>query len=74
VAEALREWVADNNVDGQDGSMYADMIRRQTQKDVDKRKKEKKAALVHAADSETKPEAMLDPEEQEIIRKRQVPF
>jgi hypothetical protein len=27
IAEAAREWLRDNNVAGQDGSMYADMVR-----------------------------------------------
>ncbi len=26
IAEAVKEWLVDNNVDGQDGSMYADMV------------------------------------------------
>jgi hypothetical protein len=52
VAESLREWLVDNNVPGQDGSMYADMMRRMTQKDVGEKKKEMKAAVAFAADSE----------------------
>jgi hypothetical protein len=42
----------DNNIAGQDGSMYADMMRRMQQKDVEKKKKEVKAAIALAADSE----------------------
>ena len=32
--------------------MYSDMMRRMQQKDVEKKKKEDKAAIAHAADSE----------------------
>jgi hypothetical protein len=45
----------DNNIAGQDGSMYADMMRRMQQKDVEKKKKEVKAAIALAADSEVFP-------------------
>lgn len=38
VAEAVKEWLVDNNVEGQDGSMYAEMMRRMQQKQVEKKK------------------------------------
>ena len=69
-AEAIREWLVENNIEGQDGSMYAQMMRKQSQKDVDEKKKEKKAAIARAADKENEV-VELDPVEQEIIRKRQ---
>lgn len=42
----------DNNVEGQDGSMYADMLRRMQQKEVETKKKVEKAAIVAAAQAE----------------------
>lgn len=72
IAEAVREWLVDNNVAGQDGSMYSDMMRRMQQKDVEKKKKEDKAAIALAADSEKSNTVIeADPEELERIRKRQ---
>ncbi len=47
-----QEWLQDNNVPGQDGSMYADMIRRMQQKEVETKKKVEKAAILAAADAE----------------------
>jgi len=70
VAEALKEWLADNNKPGQDGSMYAEMMRRMQQKDAVEKKKADRAAVGAAADSEMKAD-IVDPEEQERIRKRQ---
>ncbi|CAE7649378.1 unnamed protein product, partial [Symbiodinium microadriaticum] len=70
IVEAAREWLVDNNVEGQDGSMYAEMMRRMQQKDVEKKKQREKAAVISAADSE-KVGSALDPEEEERIRKRQ---
>lgn len=70
IAEVVREWLIDNNVAGQDGSMYADMMRRMQQKDIEKKKKEEKAAIISAADSE-KMSSEVDPEEEERMRKRQ---
>ena len=70
VAEAIKEWLADNNKPGQDGSMYAEMMRRMQQKESVEKKKADKAAVGAAADSELK-DNLLDPEEQERIRKRQ---
>ena len=69
-AEAIREWLVENNVEGQDGSMYAEMMRKQSQKDVDEKRKEKKAAIARAADKENEV-VEVDPVELEIIRKRQ---
>mmetsp|Transcript_17336 Transcript_17336/g.18075 ORF Transcript_17336/g.18075 Transcript_17336/m.18075 type:complete len:318 (+) Transcript_17336:49-1002(+) len=72
ITEAVREWLVDNNVAGQDGSMYSDMMRRMQQKDVEKKKKEVKAAIALAADSEKSSHVVeADPEELERIRKRQ---
>lgn len=70
VAGAVREWLVDNNIPGQDGSMYADMMRRMTQKDVVEKKKEIKAAVAMAADRELS-KGVDDEEEQDRIRKRQ---
>ena len=70
IAEAIKEWLADNNKPGQDGSMYAEMMRRMQQKESVEKKKADKAAVGAAADSELK-DNLLDPEEQERIRKRQ---
>ena len=67
-AEAIREWLVENNIEGQDGSMYAQMMRKQSQKDVDEEKKGKSSH--EAADKENEV-VELDPFEQEIIRKRQ---
>jgi len=39
--------------------MYADMMRRMAQKDVDQKKKEKKAAIAQAADKEVFPRRMI---------------
>lgn len=72
IAEAVREWLIDNNIAGQDGSMYADMMRRMQQKDVEKKKKDVKAAIAMAADSEKSSTTVeTNPEELERIRKRQ---
>lgn len=72
ISEAVREWLIDNNAPGQDGSMYAEMMRRMQQKDVDKKKKDTKAAIAAAADHEIlASKDALDPEEEERIRKRQ---
>lgn len=70
IAEAIKEWLADNNKPGQDGSMYAEMMRRMQAKDAVEKKKQDKAAIGAAADSEMKAD-IIDPEEQERIRKRQ---
>jgi len=70
LAELVREWLIDNNIPGQDGSMYAEMTRRMQQGDVEKRKEEEKAINKQLADSEMA-ELEIDPEEQERVRKRQ---
>jgi len=70
VCEALKEWMCDNNVAGQDGSMYSEMLRREQKKDSDLKKKEEKKAISKAADMEVA-EKSIDPEEEERIRKRQ---
>lgn len=71
VAEAVKEWLIDNNVAGQDGSMYSEMMRKQQQKSIVEKKSNERAALKEAADSEQKEGDQLDPEELERIRKRQ---
>lgn len=70
LAEAVREWLLDNNIAGQDGSMYAEMTRRMQMKDVKEKKMAEKAAAVAMADSEGV-EIAVDPEEEERIRRRQ---
>lgn len=70
IAEAIKDWLMDNNNPGQDGSMYAEMMRRVQQKDAVEKKKVDKAAVSAAADSEMRAE-IIDPAEQERIRKRQ---
>lgn len=52
IVEAIRLWLQDNNVAGQDGSMYADMVRRMQQKNVESKKKAEKAAVVAAAEAD----------------------
>jgi hypothetical protein len=52
IAEAVRSWLQDNNIAGQDGSMYADMMRRMQQKTIEGKKKAEKAAVVAAAQAE----------------------
>jgi hypothetical protein len=70
IAEAIKEWLMDNNNPGQDGSMYAEMMRRVQQKDAVEKKIVDKAAISAAADAELRAD-VIDPEEQERIRKRQ---
>lgn len=69
VCEALKEWLSDNNIPGQDDSMYAQMIRREQQKGLVATKKEKIAKVAKEADAEDK--QSIDPAELERIRKRQ---
>ena len=70
VIESVREWLVDNNVAGQDGSMYADMMRRMNEKGTKEKKAAEKKAVAIAADSEGLEEE-IDPEELERIRRRQ---
>lgn len=70
VAECLKEWLADNNREGLDGSMYSEMMRKEQQKGVAAQKAEKRAAINKAADMEGALES-IDPEELERIRRRQ---
>jgi hypothetical protein len=35
ICEAVKDWVIDNNIPGQDGSMYAEMMRRMQQKELE---------------------------------------
>ena len=70
VCEALKEWLCDNNVAGQDGSMYSEMLRREQKKDSDQKRRDEKKAISRAADLEVA-EKMVDPEEEERIRRRQ---
>ena len=71
VCEAIREWCQDNNLPGQDGSMYAQMMRRTQLKEVEVRKKEERASLVAMAESERSSYEERTPEELERIRRRQ---
>lgn len=71
VAEGVKEWLVDNNVAGQDGSMYAEMMRKMQMKDVEAKKSTEKAAIIAAADSELKSSRAMDPEEEERLRRRQ---
>lgn len=52
ITEAIRTWLQDNNVSGQDGSMYADMMRRMQQGTVETKKRAKKAAIIAEAEAE----------------------
>ena len=70
ICEGIKEWLVDNNIEGQDGSMYSEMMRRMNQKDLQQKKVEQKAALKAQADFEYK-EVEIDPAEIERIRKRQ---
>ena len=60
IVEAIRGWLQDNNTAGQDGSMYADMVRRMQQKTVETKKKAEKAAIVAAAEAEVKPKFLFN--------------
>jgi hypothetical protein len=70
MSEAIKEWLCDNNQEGQDGSMYADMMKRMSQKTVESQKKADKAAHIAAADNENITKE-LNPEEEARIRARQ---
>ena len=70
ICESVKEWLQDNNIPGQDGSMYADMMRRMQQKDVEIKKKAEKAANSAAANAEIAIK-IIDPEEEERLRKRE---
>eukprot|EP01038_Epipyxis_sp_PR26KG_P016859 gene16859-23104_t len=70
ITESIKEWLVDNNVAGQDGSMYSEMLRRMNQKETEIKKQSEKAAITAAADSEMRAE-QIDPEEIERIRRRQ---
>ncbi|CAM9217106.1 unnamed protein product [Chrysoparadoxa australica] len=61
LAEAVREWLVDHNVAGQDGSMHADMLRRM----ADNSNKNKAAAEIEANQEEED-----DEEDEETLRKR----
>ena len=71
VAEAVREWLVDHNVKGQDGSMYADMMRRMNEKETGEKKAAENKAIAEAADAEEGNEDQMDEEELERLRKRQ---
>ena len=73
IAEALKDWLLDNNIAGQDGSMYAEMMKRMQLKDVKLKKEEEKAAHLAYADAEQflTRDKQTDPEEEERLRKRQ---
>lgn len=72
ITEVVKEWLLENNIPGQDGSMYADMMRKQQQKDIENKRKQDKMASYLAADLESKKDIdNITPEEMERIRKRQ---
>lgn len=72
VAEAVREWLQANNLQGLDGSMYSDMMRRMQQKEVEKKNQSERAAIKLAADTEKRAgDPQIDEAELERIRKRQ---
>ena len=72
IAEALKEWLLDNNVEGQDGSMYGEMLRRMQEKEMKLKKQVEKAAVGAAADYELRiGTEELDREEEERLRRRQ---
>lgn len=70
IAVALQEWLTENNVPGNDGSMYSDMIRREQKKVVEEKKEAYRAAVKAAADSENR-EPQIDKAELERLQKRQ---
>lgn len=70
ICEAVREWLLDNNLPGQDGSMYAEMMRRTQQKELDSRRKEERASAAAQADKENRGDAPTA-EDLERIRRRQ---
>lgn len=70
LASVALDWLNENNVEGQDDSMYADMMRRMQKKDVEHAREEKKKTLKQQADGETSG-LSIDLEELERIRKRQ---
>jgi hypothetical protein len=70
IAEAVREWMVDNNNSGQDGSMYAEMMQRVNEKGNEQKKAEVRKATAVAADAEGVEEEVTH-EELERIRKRQ---
>lgn len=70
VAIAVQEWLSENNTPGSDGSMYAEMLRREQKKEVGEKKKAYKAAVKLAADSETR-DPLVDKAELERQQRRQ---
>ncbi len=70
IVENVKDWLLDNNFVGQDGSMYADMLRTQQQKDIEIKKKAERIANAVAAEQENNKNSE-NPEELERIRKRQ---
>lgn len=50
--EKVKEWLVSNNIPGQDGSMYAEMMRKEQQSAVENKKRAEIAAIVKAAESE----------------------
>lgn len=55
IAEAIRAWLQDNNVQGQDGSMYADMMRRMQQGSAETKRRAERAAIIAEAEAEVVP-------------------
>eukprot|EP01033_Poteriospumella_lacustris_P011255 gene11255-8000_t len=70
IAMAVQEWLTENNLPGNDGSMYAEMLRREQKKVVEDNKEAYKAAIKQAVDSERR-ETQVDEQELERQRRRQ---
>lgn len=70
ISEVVKEWLQDHNLPGQDGSMYADMMRKQNEKVIETKKKADKVATLMAAEMDNRKDEE-SPEELERIRKRQ---
>lgn len=48
LVDAVREWLADHNIAGQDGSMHAEMLKRMHLKEKEKQRETEVAAAVRA--------------------------
>jgi hypothetical protein len=76
VAEAVKDWLVANNIAGQDGSMYAQMMLRMQNKEIEEKRKvsvkEDASKLSYALPGgDYDDELAIDKEEQERLRKRQ---
>lgn len=76
VAEVVKDWLLSNNVAGQDGSMYAQMMLRMQNKEIEEQKKisvkEDASKLSYSLPGGAYDDDLaIDKEEQERLRKRQ---